>query len=423
MKTTRRQFIGGCCCASVAALAGARIQGVAFADADDTTHRDTLVVVFLRGGTDGLNFVAPADDKAYIAARSAELRVTDAGDNAGLVLANGPAGVDFRLHKSAAALKELYDSKALAIVQACGLTNGTRSHFDAMDLMERGLPDLNQKGLSSGWLTRHLISSKADGLFPAVGIGGVPESLFGSIQAVGMNDVGGFGLSGDAKLRAALKRMYAGDTPLHLAGQTTLQALQTLNSRIKRQDDGNVAPYQPANGVTYDGNTLGPAMQTLAQLIKMDLGVQVATVDYGGWDTHQSQAQQFPGLVEELSGALAAFYNDLSNHQKRLTVVVMSEFGRRLKSNESAGTDHGHGNFMFVLGGNVNGGRFYGTWPGLATEQLDSGADLAVTTDYRNVVSEILVRRMSNPQLSQVFPKFTAYKPLGITRGVDLKVS
>lgn len=421
MTLTRREFVTGCC-AGIAALAGTRVDSLAFGDAKDTSRRDLLVVIFLRGGFDGLSLVAPTDDRSYVAARGGDLRVANRGDHAGLPLNNALAPLDFRLHPKAAPLRELYDSKALAIVHACGLTNGTRSHFDAMDLMERGTPDHSQKSLSSGWLTRHLTTTRPDGVFPAVGIGGIPDSLLGSTQAVGMSDVGSFGLWADAGVETALRRIYSDGSALHVAGSTTLRALEVLAKKMPVDQAGNALPYLPEKGVAYPATGLSASLQAVAQLIKMDLGLQVATLDYGGWDTHQAQASIFPSLVEELSAALAAFYNDLPRHRNRLTVVVMSEFGRRLKPNESGGTDHGHGNVMLVLGGNVNGGRMYGAWPGLATEQLDNGVDLAVTTDYRTVLSEIVVRRLANPEIGKVFPGYGAYKPLSLVRGPDLRV-
>lgn len=422
MPLTRRSFTIGCS-AAIAAMAGGKLSNLAFAAPGDTTKRDTLVVVFLRGGCDGLNLVAPVDDEFYVAARRADMRIADKGAEAGLPLANALDGGDFRLHPSAAALKELYDSQALAIVHACGLTNGTRSHFEAMDFMERGTPDT--KNIADGWLTRHLTSVNATSALSAVSTSAsLPIALLASTQALSMPEPAEFSLWGHWKYgsqqQEALRRFYSGKTALHQAGARTLGALETVGKHIPRAADGSPQPYTPEDGVEYPTDyrveELSVALQSVARLIKMDVGLQIATVDYGGWDTHEEQANVFPALIEGLSMSLAAFYNDMARYHDRLTMVVMSEFGRRLKSNDSGGTDHGHGNLMLTLGGNINGGRMYGAWPGLATEQLDDRADLAITTDYRTVLSEILERRLANPQVEQVFPKMGTYVPLGIAR-------
>lgn len=428
MKVTRRQFLIGCS-AAIGAMAGGRLNGLAFAAQNETVTRDILVVLFLRGGCDGLSLLAPAGDPNYVAARNDDLRLGDGGFDPGLPLANPLAGLDFRLHPQAAPLRELYDSQQLAIVHACGLTNGTRSHFDAMDFMERGTP--GDKTTPNGWLTRHLLLTNPTGLFPAVAAANSqPISMMGYPDGVAMYEPTSFSLQGHWKYgpmqQNLLRKFYTGNTPLHQAGLRTLNAMDTVDLHITRDSDGYPLPYQPENGVEYPSDYylsgLDSSLKTVAQLIKMDVGLQVATIDYGGWDTHEEQAYIFPDQVNGLSRGIAAFYNDLSRYHGRLTMVVMSEFGRRLRENESRGTDHGHGNVMFVLGGNVNGGQMYGNWPGLATEQLDNGVDLAVTTDYRTVLSEIVVRRLANPQLSEVFPAFAGYQPLNLVRGSDLPI-
>lgn len=427
MNCNRRQFLIGCS-GAVAAMAGGRLQNLAFAaGSQETVQRDILVLIFLRGGCDGLNLIAPSNDPFYIAARSAETRILESGGHRGLPLKQSIGKTDFFLHPKASALKELYDSNALAIVHACGLTNGTRSHFDAMDLIERGTSDSKNKNISNGWLTRHLTSIGAGGLIPAVAASpSLPDSLLLSQHAVAIPEPNAFSFWFDESQQTALRKLYKGSTPLHEAGLRTLHAVDIVAGKLSRDKDGNVAPYTPENHAEYTSeglsSELSTPLQTIAQLIKMDVGLQVATVDYGGWDTHEYQNAAFPNLVDGLSRGLMAFYNDLSRYHDRLTVLVMSEFGRRLKANESGGTDHGHGNIMFALGGNVQGGKMYGSWPGLATEQLDDRADLAVTTDYRSVLSEVLIRRLGNPRLNSVFPKFTNYKPLGLVRGPDLPV-
>lgn len=222
--------------------------------------------------------------------------------------------------------------------------------------------------------------------------------------------------------RTALRRMYTGDTWLHEAGTQTLNALDVV-------EGANPENHAPANGAQYPDGSFGNNLQVIAQMVKLPVGLRAATVDIGGWDTHENQGEgaggYFASLVSQLAEGLAALYTDLdgagdANSTNRLTVVVQTEFGRRLRENGSRGTDHGHGQAILVLGGHVNGGQLFGTWPGLAPEQLDSRLDLAVTTDYRQILSEILIRRLGNPYLGAVFPGYRDYEPLGIVQGPDL---
>jgi uncharacterized protein (DUF1501 family) len=409
------------CSAAIAAMTGGWVSNLSFAAPGDTTERDMLVVVFLRGGCDGLSIIAPVDDPNYVVARG-DLRIAESGTNAGYALNNALPGADFRLNQRGAPFKELYDAGRLAVIHACGLTNGTRSHFEAMDYMERGQPD--GSGTGTGWLARHLLSISPGGLLPAIAAqSSTPDSLLGTSSAVALTDANNFRLRGNSntytpQMQSALQEFYSGGSPLLQAGQTTLSAIQAVSDNIPRGSNGNPLPYTPENGADYPtgaGNSLSNALRTVARLIKMDVGLQVATVDYGGWDTHENQANVFPNLLEGLARALHAFFNDLYRYQQRLCVVVMSEFGRRLKANRSSGTDHGHGNVMMVLGGGIRGGKMYGSWPGLATEQLDNGVDLKITTDYRAVLAELLDRRMANANLASVFPGLGGYQPLGLT--------
>lgn len=410
----RREFVVGCS-AAVAAMAGSQIESFAFSP-EPNAQKDIFVFVFLRGGCDALNLVAPVDDKYYVAARPAPLRITESGKNQGLQLKNGLNNQDFRLHSNAKALHELYDSNQLAIIHACGLTNGTRSHFDAMDMIERGVNQ--KKNVTDGWLTRYLKSAQLEGMLPAIAAEtNLPKSFIGSSMASSIKNLHDFKVNGDPRLMGILKTMYKGNSLLQETAQNTIATLKYIDKKIGKNSKGKRKKYQPANGVKYPENWkdggLGKSLQTVAQVIKMEVGLQVATVSFGGWDTHEGQAYHFPQKTAGLSQALTAFYNDVSAYHKNLTVLVMSEFGRRLKANKSNGTDHGHGGVALALGGNVKGGKMYGQWPGLATEQLDKRVDLDVTTDYRNVLSEILQKRMKNTQLAEIFPGFNAYKPLG----------
>ena len=423
MTLSRRSFMVGCS-AAIAALAGGRVSNLAFASAGQPAQRDILVVISLRGGCDGLNLIAPVDDPAYVASRSAGLRLAERGDTAGLRLDRALPGFDFRIHPQAAALKELYDSGDMAVIHACGLTDGTRSHFEAIEYIERGM--IQNTGLASGWLTRYLAAAGTQGLLPAISANAaLPLALLASPNAVSLPEPAAFNLAGHWRYGAqqldTLRAAYRGDARLPQAGARTLSTLDTLASHFPRDSEGAGLPYQPSGEAEYPvedyAAELSGALQSVAQLIKLDVGLQVATVDYGGWDTHEHQSHLFPQLVEGLSRSLAAFYNDLSRYRSRLTIVVISEFGRRLRSNESDGTDHGFGNLMLVLGGNTNGGQMHGSWPGLATEQLADGADLAITTDYRTVLSDILTSRLATPHIEAIFPGFSSsYRPLNIVR-------
>ena len=416
----RRDFLVGCS-ASIAAMAGSRITSLGFAP---LTSDELFIYVFLRGGCDGLNLVGPANDPSYIAERPAELRVIDSGDQAGLMLDNALAGLDFRLHSKAPELKELYDQHTLAIIHAAGLTNGTRSHFDAQDIIERGT--ISNKNLTEGWFTRYLQSSPsitATQMFPSMAMGStIPSSFLGSNSTLAIANINDYRLRGDGRLNDVLGTLYNGDSAIDKAAKETLNSINYINQHIVTDASGKPTPYLPESNASYPDQPFGRSLKTLAQVIKMDMGLQVATVDYGGWDTHEYQTNHFNTLTEGLSKSLGAFYNDMANTNKKITLLVMSEFGRRLKSNKSGGTDHGHGNVMLVLGNNVKGGLMYGQWPGLDNLHLDKSVDLAVTTDYRTVLSEIIVRRLGNAKLYYIFPGMTEYKPINFINGEDVKV-
>jgi uncharacterized protein (DUF1501 family) len=423
-KLSRRGFVVGCS-AAIASLAGGRLTHVAFGSADAEPNQDILVVIFLRGGMDGLSVVAPlsGDDRGYYEASRQVLALPTTGDNAAIQLTDF-----FGLHRSAAPLHELYQAGKAAVIHAAGLTSDTRSHFDAMQYMELGTPD--QKSSTSGWLTRHLLTAGnlPDHIIaPAIATGSsTPTSLMGSREAIGMTTPKDFNFNGHWQYRnwqrMALRKMYTGGTWLHQSGIQTLDAVDVI-------EYASPTNYTPENGASYPGGGYGSSLQTVAQMIKMQLGMRIATIDLGGWDTHEYQGDRgtgyFASRIDELSRGIHALMTDLSNsggtdHSKRLTIVVMSEFGRSFKENASRGTDHGHGNVMFVAGGSVNGGKVYGQWPGLATEQLYDRRDLAITTDYRRVLSEILIRRMGNPNLGTIFPGYSGYTPLGVLQGDDL---
>jgi uncharacterized protein (DUF1501 family) len=395
----------------------------AFGSAADEPNQDILLVVFLRGGIDGLSVVFPlgGPDRGFYEQKRPDLQVSVTGENAALKLDSF-----FGLHPAAAPLFDLYQAKRLAVVHAAGLTSDTRSHFDAMQYMEMGTPD--SKSSTTGWLTRHLQSAgnlPPEIIMPAMAVGNLqPTSLAGSRESIGLTRPSDFGLNGHWAYRdwqrQALREMYSGSSWLHSAGIQTLDAVDVIEWSAP-------GAYTPGNGAAYPDSGFGRDLQAVAQMVKLQLGLRVATVDLGGWDTHEYQGDKatgyFAGRLGDLAQGLAALFTDLSgtpDHTQRLTVVVMSEFGRSFGQNASRGTDHGHGNVMLVLGGQVNGGKVLGKWPGLATEQLYDRRDLEITTDYRRVLSEILIRRLGNPQLGTIFPNYSGYAPLGVVAGTDL---
>jgi uncharacterized protein (DUF1501 family) len=369
-----------------------------------------LLVVFLRGGADGLSLISPTGDKNYIAARPGDLRVARKGENAGHVLKNAFADVDFRFHNRAKGLSELYDAGELAVVHAAGLTDGTRSHFDAEDRMERAAPGASSS--AGGWLGRYMAASKHEGILPALAVGAsAPDSLRGASSVVvaeeiaAMRVAGGHGYS--TAIRASLARQLGDDAILGTPLKRLLTLTDAIEAKVALDENGNLKPY--ISEVEYPAdNPLSNSLKTVAQSIKLGLGLRVSTVDFGNWDSHVNQAGQLNDQIGMLSSALMAFWRDLGNHRDHVSVVVMSEFGRRLKSNDSGGTDHGHGNAMMMLGAKVRGGKMFGKWPGLANDDLDEGADLAITTDYRTVLAEVMQQHMGFADTEKLFPKFKA---------------
>ncbi|GAC1353514.1 MAG: DUF1501 domain-containing protein [Herpetosiphon sp.] len=421
MTVGRREFLVGCS-AAVAAMAGGRLSNLVFGDSAQAATpanaaNEILVVIFLRGGCDGLSLISPYDDPLYAAARG-KLSILDRGPQAAIPLRTQNRSVTSSMgfHPAAAALNELYTGGQLALVNACGIDDATRSHFDAMDYMERGTPGV--KTTTSGWITRHVQSSGLHGAVSALAAGDtMPASLLGNPDAVAIPSLPDFRVdthwryAGKAPLPVmdALTQIHNGAGAVQTVARRTLDTVRTLQAQQLKY----------TTPVAYPDTSFSTSLREVAQMVKLDLGLRIATVDLGSWDTHEHQGDQgtgyFAAMVDTLSRGLHAFYEDLQSYHSRLTVVAMSEFGRRLKPNSSGGTDHGHGGVMMVLGGNVNGGKLYGQWPGL--QDLDQGEDLRITTDFRTVLSEILVRRMGNTQLDTVFPGFNGYQPLGILQG------
>jgi uncharacterized protein (DUF1501 family) len=401
-KLTRRDFLQGCSSA-ITALAGARLTNLSFARQDSPA--DTLVVIFLRGGWDALNVVPPidGDDRGFYESARPNIKITD------LI----PLNEQFGLHPALAPLQDLYQQRKMAVIHAVGLNYDTRSHFDAMEYIELGTPGL--KNTTSGWITRHLQGADAGTILPALSTAGAPSSLLNFTPTVNLTDPADFsqwdnGLA--VSQQKALRQMYSGGTLLHQAGLRTLDALSIVGPLVKEE-------YQPSNGAAYNDDELSLQLKTVARMIKLNAGLRVATVDYGGWDTHEYETDgnggYIAGLLGNFASGLANFYLDLdSGYTDHLSVVVISEFGRRLVQNEAYGTDHGHGSVMLALGGGVNGGKVYGAWPGLHNDQLYDHADLAVTTDYRQVLSELLTRRLGDTNMETVFPDYSPSGDLGI---------
>lgn len=391
----------------------AATSNLAFAAPAAGRRRDLLVVIFQRGACDGLHLVGPAADPFYIAARPAELRVTEGDERPGHALANGlddQAG--FHLHHEAAGLAELYRGGQLAILHAVGLTTPSRSHFVAQDMMDKGIARETDIGrVPDGWLARLAAPHMAEGaLFAAGSSPSLPPSYAGLPGAVAVPDVNGAaGLPGGPVMRQLLGGIYpAGDrSPVGSAMRRMLDASLLIDTRIDHLPDGKPAPYERA--ARYEtGGEAGRALMAVARLARLDIGLELAAVDLGGWDTHEGQPGRFANLTGQLSRALSTFWDDLGPRQATTTVVVMTEFGRRFRANRSNGTDHGRGGAMLVLGAKVRGGRMYGRWPGLGSDQLEDGVDLKVTTDYRAVLAEVLGRRWSPADASGAFPGFSA---------------
>ncbi|HWA64786.1 MAG TPA: DUF1501 domain-containing protein [Mycobacteriales bacterium] len=408
---SRRGLLTRGCALGLAAMATpSALPRYAFAaDASpDAPAAGRLVVVFLRGAVDGLSLVVPHHDADYY-----RLRPTLAVPQHSVHDLDGRFG----LHPALAALLPLWRNRELAVVQATGLdTTAGYSHFDAQATMEAGSDD---PGLSTGWLARHLLCRpQATNTLRAVSFGThVAASLIGWDHTTAMSGLETFQLdtvsaSYDLVMKA-LDRLYS-DTgrPATEAAHETFAALRQVAAVRNR-------PYAPSHGVSYPRSLLGAALEDIAKVVKNVPALEAVTVDaYGvdgfSWDTHVGQNAALPALLTDLGACLAAFTTDLAEEMDRTTVVVMSEFGRRVEENSGGGTDHGHGNVMFVLGRGIRGGRVFTRWPGLGERALDYG-DLAVTTDYRQVVGEVITARLHNHRLGRVFPDLR-FEPVGLTR-------
>jgi uncharacterized protein (DUF1501 family) len=408
LKFSRRYFLkqGGIAMVGLSAMPAFLQRAVA---ATPMPNKKQLVVLFQRGAADGLNMVVPFAEPNYYRLRpSIAIPQPRRGGSDVAIDLDG----FFGLHPSLAPLEPLFHKNQLAIVHAAGSPDPTRSHFDAQDFMESGTPGV--KATEDGWLNRAIETIQEENASPfrAVAMGpNLPRMLHGSASAIALPDLKQFKVMPQtagtgAMVEGGFEAMYAQtvDHALHGTGTETFEAIDML-----RKVDP--AKYSPDNGAQYPTSRLGQSLQQIGQLLKSNIGVEVLFVDCGGWDNHVNEggAQgQLSNLLKDLGAGLAAFHQDMGDRMQDIVVVTMSEFGRTAKENGNRGTDHGHANCMFVTGGDVKGGHVYGKWPGLADHQLNEGRDLALTTDFRSVVSEILTKHIGVADLKTVFPGFDA---------------
>lgn len=402
MKLDRRDF-----CKLSALAASASVLRPRYAFGAGASDRDIVICVFQRGAMDGLNAVVPYADANYRTLRPT-VALPEPGAAAGATL---PLDNFFSLNPAAAALKTLYDAGELAIVHATGGLHGDLSHFNAQSLMERGV--LAHQPVFDGWLNRHLQIIGPTVAFQGVGVGkAVAPALRGAAPVVGMSSIENVALttrsSRASSTPALLQLLYTGADDLDRAAQQAFAAIDVL-------DLADPAQYPVENGAVYPDGAFGSQMREVAQLIKAGIGLEVACVDIGGWDHHNQLNQELTPLLQQFSEALGAFRKDLGTRMANVTVVTMTEFGRRAYENGSQGTDHGIGGVMFAFGGGVVGGRVYGEWPGLSNSSLLDG-NLSITTDYRSVLAELLAKRTGNSEATAVFPEFVDGGALGMFR-------
>jgi uncharacterized protein (DUF1501 family) len=402
---TRRTFVkaGGC---ALVAYAGAPRFLLRTAHAAGAGGK-VLVAVFQRGAVDGLSMVMPYGDAGYAGVRpSIGLKAPSRGERERAVDLDG----FFALHPALAPLVPLWANRTLAVVHACGSPDTTRSHFDAQDYMETGTPGV--KSTPDGWLARAVGARPAKSTpFRAVAIGpALPRTLQGDVGAISIQSLDRFDVrtGSDGTARAGFESLYEQGVRdlLHGTGRETFDAVKMLRS-------AQASRIPPANGAEYPRVPLGEALRQIAQLIKADVGLEVAFADMQGWDTHVGQGAERGQLAlrfRDFGAALAAFARDLGDRMSDVVVLTMSEFGRTVAENGNRGTDHGHATAMLVLGGGVRGGRVYGRWPGLDRHQLFEGRDLAVTTDFRSLFSEVATHHLGVPA-APIFPGFTPTRP------------
>jgi uncharacterized protein (DUF1501 family) len=417
MNKNRRLFLkqGGVALASVGLVGAApsflkravvEAQGLT---ATPNARRKTLIAIFQRGAVDGLNMVVPHGERSYYDLRP-QIAIPQPGKGA-----QGEASINldglFGLHPSLAPFKSLWDEKRLAIVHAVGSPDNTRSHFDAQDYMESATPGV--KSTQDGWLNRTLQARPDAKATPFRAISmtqNLPRSMQGRAPTLAMQSLADFQLragASTASVQGGFESIYeqgVGDL-LQGTGKETFEAVNFLKKV-------NPAQYKPENGAQYPRGPFGSALMQIAQLIKAGVGLEVAFTDVGGWDTHRAEGGargQLSNLLSQFSQGIHALVTDLGPARMQdVVVLTMSEFGRTVRQNGTGGTDHGHANAMFVVGGAVRGGKVYGQWPGLREEQLFEGRDLALTTDFRDVFGEVASKHLGAADLQKVFPGYAS---------------
>jgi uncharacterized protein (DUF1501 family) len=420
MNQNRRFFLksGGLALASVGLVGAApsflrRVVEAQGLTAAPNGRRKTLITIFQRGAVDGLNMVVPHGERSYYELRP-QIAIAQPKRNESVIDLDG----FFGLHPSMSPLKRLWDEKQMAIVHAVGSPDNTRSHFDAQDYMESATPGV--KSTQDGWLNRLLLTRPDPKATPFRAISmtqALPRSMQGRAAAVAMRNLSDFQIRAGAytsSVQGGFEGLYEQgvNDVLHGTGKETFEAVNFLK-RV------NPAQYKPENGAQYPNGEFGRALMQIAQLIKAGVGLEVAFTDVGGWDTHRGQGGargQLANLLGQFAQGLNALVTDLGPARMQdVVVLTMSEFGRTVRQNGTQGTDHGHANAMFVIGGAVRGGKVYGRWPGLKDEQLYEGRDLALTTDFRDVFGEVASKHLGSVELKKVFP---GYAPEGKVRGM-----
>jgi uncharacterized protein (DUF1501 family) len=408
---TRRIFLRGS--AVVLAGMGAIPSWLARAASTEGKKRKILVVIFQRGAADGLNIVIPFSEKRYHELRpSLAIALPNSQTIPNGVINGNAIDLDgrFALNGAMQPLKALWDKQQLAIVEATGSPDSSRSHFDAQDSMESGTPG---KTSGDGWLNRALPPAGTDtSPLRAVAMGKqVSRTLRGEREAIAVGDPALFNV-GNRDAASILESMYStsADAQWRRTGKDAFDAMKMIQSI-------NMGGYnQQVSGLYGQGGELGRNLQQLARLIKADAGVEAAFAEIDGWDHHGNENPQLSNMLRQFSSALAGFCQDMGDRMEDIVLVTMSEFGRTVEENGNMGTDHGHGSLMMVLGGPVKGGKVYGEWPGLEKEQLFEGRDLAVTTDFRAVLSELISGHLGQKDLGPVFPGYQPSGPLGLLR-------
>ncbi len=372
-------------------------------DGDD----NILVCVFLGGGADGLNIIAPVGEGNYY-----DLRPT-------LALKEPGSGIDasldldgfFAMHPAMDKLHQRFQNGDLAVVQATGLTSDSHSHFDSQSFMQRGIA--TEQNIADGWLNRHLsLQANNDPVFRALGLANsLPLSLAGNYPAISIRSIEDYGLNAGEivgpVIENTLAALYNQDSLLDIEASKALTSMSALHQ-------ADPAQYPTENGAEYPDTEFGQRFRQLGQMIRAKVGLTTACMEIHGWDHHDNEPEVLPDILAELSNTLDAFATDMGTDMSRITVVTMSEFGRRAYENSSAGFDHGYGSFMLTMGAGVLGGKVYGDWPGLAANQLVFSGDLDITTDYRTVLAELLGKRFGQDDFATVFPDWTQAGELGV---------